>query len=63
MTYIRRNYGEWELHNDLQQKIKRIKNIKKIKVKPHAIIVTYIYRYSVFHSNNNTKYFRPVTLD
>jgi len=38
LTYVRRAHGKWERHNDLEQKIKKIKNIEKIKVNPHLLM-------------------------
>ncbi|XP_022167826.1 uncharacterized protein LOC111031981 [Myzus persicae] len=38
MTYVRRAYGKWERHNDLEQKIKKIKSIEKTKVNPHLLL-------------------------
>lgn len=37
-TYVRRAYVQWEMHNDLEPKIKKIKNFKNILVNPHLIM-------------------------
>jgi len=37
--YIRRNNGNWELHNDLQPKIQKIHNKESVKsLNPHILM-------------------------
>jgi len=37
VSYVYRASGFWELHDDLNRKIKRLNNIKNVSVTPHIL--------------------------
>lgn len=38
VSYIRRNDGLWEIHNDLQKKIKKFTDAGNKRVNPHCLV-------------------------